>query len=319
MRRSLLSAALLLSPNWARATDCVFYLKRSSAGVFQGRTYSPGLQRDRAAGPAGMAEPEVLWDGRFHHVYWLADGKIHRASWKEASKRFRPVTIPEELSSRAGWRVQDGRLQLAAFKHGGKALERWEYRAADKTWMRLGRERFLDQERPVAEQGAKAVFSWSERRTDWPLEARLERMRGSALMGPHVRWEGTRESNQGFWSFFHQTSCGLKIQVQRDEAGAHVVAPLVHWCDRPETPRKERRPGYPEPELEPLKGKVLYDSPERADFAPLAFEESGAFLLVGREADMSGAVLFRQKDGGAAKRFAPEASRAVWVPCPAAL
>lgn len=314
MRRALLTAAILALARPAAATDCIFYLKRSSAGLFTGRYYSPGLQKDRPAGPSGMLDPEVAWDGRFHRIYWLAGGKIHRKGWLEEAKSRRPIELPEEFLSRAGWWIQDGNLQVAIFAQAGKALERWEYRAPERTWKMIERERLLKEDEPLSRQGARAWFAWSSRRRDWPLEARLARMRGNALMGPHIRWEGTRESGQGFWPFFDQDGCGLKLQVQRDDAGAHVVAPLVHYCEKP---RKKRKRQEPEPEEEPLKGRVLYDSPEGTEFAPLAFHESGPYLLVGRESVVSGAVLFRQKDGSVAKRFPPDVSHAAWVPCPA--
>lgn len=291
LRRALLILTLLAAP--AGAGECVFYLKASTAS-FETRLYDPGSGKDRKAPLGRVPAPEILWDHSWERVYWLDGGMIRRAWWLGKGKAPWPVPLPERLGTPAAWWLDWRGLKVV--KREGDKLELWEHVAAKKTW-RLGERERLLEPATRAKQAAGVLYDWDSRRRDKPLAGLLAGMQGNAHLHS-IRWFGTRESGVGRISFYGQDGCGLRVQVHRDEAGAHIVAPLFHICAGQE------------------KGTLIYGEPDPGGFAPIAFGEAAPWLLLGMAPRMEGPRVLRLKDAKEEKSFPPGSSHAVWVPCP---
>lgn len=291
VRRALL--ILALSASRAQAGQCVFYLKALTA-AYETRVYDPETHKDRRAAPGRIPAPEVLWDHSYEKIYWLDESEIKRAWWLGKGKAPWPVPLPEELGKPAAWWLDWRGLKVV--RRERDRLELWEHVAAKKTW-RLGeRERLLE---PATRdrRAAGVLYDWNSRRRDKPLQELLASMQGNAHLH-EIRWNGVRESGTGSIAFYGQDGCGLRVQVSRDEAGAHVMAPLYHWCEKQE------------------KARLIFGEPDALGFAPVSFGEAAPWLLVGGEPGMSEPKVLDLKDGSVQKSFAVGASHAVWVPCP---
>ena len=272
---------LLAAP--ALGAECVFYLRPSPAGL-EARLYDP--ERDRDAAPRALAASSgVLWDRDFKRVWWLDGRWIRRAWWLGAGKAEPPIELPPELRAPETWWLGADGLMLVRGR--GASLELWEYQESKGIWE-------LNERRP---RSSSVFFEWSSARKDTSLASRLESMRAGAYLAK-IEFSGAGATGAGFLRFQGAPRCGLKLRVASDAQGAHAALPLVHWC---EGSKRER---------------TLLAAPHGRGFAPVAFAESGRWLLVGKEPAMDGARVVRLADG-ATRRVLPEgASQAAWVACP---
>lgn len=311
VRRALLSVLLTLAASPAAAGQCVFYLKAApKSALLEGRVFDPESGKDSPAPMARAPSADMLWDPDYERVYWLDGPQIRRAWWKGRGRPLWPVPLPPDLAAPAAWWLDWRGLKLA--QRAEDKLLLWEHLPAKRVW-RLGeRERLLE---PAGrERRAEGVlFEWTSRRRDASLKKLLEAMQGTAHLGM-IRWTGGPESGAGYFQFLNHRSCGLNVHVQRDAAGAHLVAPVVHWCEKPE-PAKPRKPAVYEEEP-PYQGRVLFAEPAGGEFAAASFAESDRWLLLGREPGMEDPSVVRLKDGAVLNALGSRASRAVWVPCP---
>ena len=277
----------------ASAGQCVFYLKASTAS-FEARVYDPDSGKDRRALPGRIPTADVLWDHSYEKIYWLDGHLVKRAWWLGKGKAPWPVPLPEELGKPYAWWLDWRGLKVV--RRDPEKLELWEHVAAKKTWRMFERERLLE---PATRdrQASSVLYDWNSRRRDKPLQELLAGMQGNSHLH-EIRWNGTRESGTGWIAFYGQDGCGLRVQVTRDDAGAHVVAPLYHWCEKQE------------------KGTLIFGEPDSLGFAPVSFGEASPWLLVGGEPSMNDPKVLKLKNGAVRKTFPVGATHAVWIPCP---
>ncbi|MBI5202698.1 MAG: hypothetical protein HY925_13990 [Elusimicrobia bacterium] len=293
MRRALLGFVFALAAAPASAGQCVFYLKSSTAS-FEARVYDPDTGKDRKVAPGRIPNAELVWEHSYEKVYWLDGHEFKRAWWLGKGKTQWPIAVPEELPKPYAWFLDWRGLKL--IRREKDKLELWEHVAAKKTWRMAERERLL--EPATRDRRASGVlYDWNSRRRDKPLGELLAEMSGNSHLH-EIRWNGVRESGTGTIAFYGKDGCGLRVQVSRDDAGAHIVAPLYHWCEKQE------------------KGTLIFGEPDSLGFAPVSFGEADPYLLVGGEPSMNDPKVLNLKDGSVKKTFPVGASHAVWVPCP---
>lgn len=294
MKAPLLTAALLLCAGGARATECVFYLKPAGRS-FETRVFDPSADRDVASPLGPVPGPEIVWDDSFERAWWLDGRQVHSAWWLGKGKPRWPVPLPEGLSKPAAWWL-DWR-GLKAVRRETEKLELWEHVGAKRSWRVAERERLLE---PASRdrQAAAKLREWSAGRRDKPLARLLAAMQGAAHLS-EVRWTGAPGAQTASIPFYGETGCGLKVQVEKDDAGERVAAPLLHSCDAQGMAR------------------LVYGSSVTAGSSPVAFAEAAPWLLVGGGPDVRDARIFSLKDGSLRKALPAGASHAVWLACPA--
>ena len=269
----------------ARAQECVFYLKPSRAGL-EGRLYDPARDRDFAPEPRMSRASGVLWDPAFARVYWLDGAAIRRAWWLGLGRPEPPIALPAELRAPEAWWLGPDGLMLV--RRERKSLELWRHDAEKRIWELVERDR----------TASATFFQWSRQRRDAALAARLQAMTAGAYLS-RIQWSGRDASGAGFLPLRGAGGCGLKLRVDTDAQGAHIVAPLEHRC-----------PGS-------KKSRTLLGAPPGGGVTQAAFAQSGPWLLVGREPAMQGARVLSVKSGALRKALPAGASDAAWVPCPA--
>jgi len=266
----------------ARAGDCVFYLRPSRSGL-EARLYDPGSDRDFSPSPPLVRASGVLWDRAYDRVWWLDGKQIRRSWWLGSGKPEPPIALPKDLQNpEAWWLGKDGVMLV---RDRGETLELWQYEGDKNLW-----ELFKHRKRSPS-----SFFKWSRRRTDFSLAAKLESMRAGAYLD-RIEFKGGPRS--GFFRFKGEPDCGLRLKVTTDAQGAHAALPLIHQCKGDKSSR------------------ILLAAPAGKGFAPVAFAESGKWLLVGREPAMDGARVLSLKDGSPRRILPQGASQAAWVSCP---